>query len=673
MLGDVLSKPLPIPSEGRLQCASRLQCRGLGAGTLALALIILPIGNAESSDELIELSKDDSQWVMPAKNYASTRFSGLNQINAENVKDLKVAWTFSTGQTAGHEAAPIVVGNTMYVVTPWPNILYALDTSNGALRWSYDPGTSRASKGVACCDVVNRGAAYFDGKIFYNTLDNHTVAVDAETGDEVWKTKLGEINRGETMTMAPLVVKGRVLVGNSGGELGVRGWLTALDAETGEIDWRAYSTGPDSEVLIGDEFKPFYEMDRGPDLGVATWPPDRWRIGGGTVWGWVSYDPELDMIYYGTGNPGPWNHNQRPGDNKWTCAIFARNADSGMARWAYQWDPGDKYDYDGINELILLTLPIDDEERRVIVTPQRNGYVYVIDRETGEVLSADQFQHNTVTKEVNLKTGRHEEIEGMVPKEDQILQNICPSAPGAKDWQPSAFSPETGLLYIPHQHLCMDMKVTEANFIAGTPFVGAEVQMYAGPGGHRGEFMAWDPVQRKPAWTIREEFPVWSGALATAGDVVFYGTMDRWFKAVHAQTGELLWQYRTGSGIIGQPVTYTGPDGQQYVAILAGVGGWPGALVSANLDPEVPFGALGFVHAMTDLPDHTGPGGTLYVFALPKEMADTAQPAGAAPTPPAEPAPDQQPAQQEGELEPEQAPEAQQPAPPQAPSEPEED
>lgn len=587
------------------------------------------MGEARAADELIELSQDDTQWVMPAKNYASTRYSGLDQINAENVQDLQVAWTFSTGVVRGHEAAPLVIGETMYVVTPWPNILYALDITDGSVKWSYEPEPDRAAQGVACCDVVNRGAAYLDGKIFYNTLDNHTVAVDAETGEEIWKAKLGDINRGETMTMAPLVVKDKVLVGNSGGELGVRGWLTALDVETGEIVWRAYSTGPDEDVLIGEDFQAPYPADAEPDLGVKTWPPGRWEVGGGTVWGWISYDPELDLIYYGTANPGPWNHNQRLGDNKWTASIFARDPDTGMAKWAYQWGPHDLFDYDGVNENLLLDLEIEGGMRKVLVRPERNGHMYVLDRITGKVLSAEEYEHVTVTRGIDLETGRPITVPEKEPAENQITRDVCPAAPGAKDWQPSAFSPRTGLVYVPHQHLCMDIRVSETSYIAGTPFVGAEVQMYAGPGGYRGEFMAWDPVTAEKVWAIREDFPVWSGTVVTAGDVAFYGTMDRWFKAVDANSGELLWQFRVDSGIIGQPVTYQGPDGRQYVAIFSGVGGWAGAVVAGELDPNVPFGALGFVGAMEDLPQHTGTGGTLYVFALPERSNATGtSPAG---------------------------------------------
>jgi lanthanide-dependent methanol dehydrogenase len=565
------------------------------------------------------LEADDGQWIRPAKDYASMRYSTLDQINASNAKNLQVAFTFSTGLLRGHEAAPLVVKNTMYVVTPWPNKLFALDlTKPGApMKWVYDPKTTPAAQGEACCDIVNRGASYFDGKIYYNTLDGHTVAVDALSGKELWKTKLADLNMGETLTMAPLVVKGKVLVGNSGGEMGVRGWLTALDAKSGRIAWRAYSTGPDQEVLIGKRFKPFYDSERGQDLGLKSWPPDAWKIGGGTVWGWISYDPELNLIYYGTANPGPWNADARPGDNKWTAGIFARDADTGEAVWFYQFSPHDLYDYDGVNENILAELPVDGQSRKVLIHPDRNGYVYVIDRTNGEVLSAGAFAPITTSKGVDLKSGRLLYVKEKETILGKVVRNLCPTAPGAKDWQPSAFSPHTGLLYIPHNNMCMDEEDVQANYIAGTPYVGANVRMYPAPGGYAGVFSAWDPVTGKVVWEIPDQFPVWSGAVATAGDVVFYGTLTGWFKAVDAKTGAQLWQFKTGSGIIGQPITYKGPDGKQYVAILSGVGGWAGAIVAGGLDARDTSAALGFAGAMKDLPKYTSTGGMLYVFALP--------------------------------------------------------
>jgi len=562
---------------------------------------------------------EDGQWTMPAKNYASTRFSGLDEINVRNVKNLQVAFTFSTGVNKGQEAAPLMVGSTLYVLTPYPNILYALDlTKPGApIKWRYDPKPEPAAQGVACCDGVNRVPVFSAGKIFYNTLDANTVAVDAETGREVWKTKVGNINIGETTTMAPLVVKDKVLVGNSGGEYGVRGWVKALDANNGKVVWTAYSTGPDADVLIGPDFKPFYDSDKGKDLGVTTWPPDAWRQGGGNMWGWISYDPDLNLIYHGTGNPGPWNHEARPGDNKWTAGIFARDADTGQARWFYQWSPHDVFDHDGINEQILLDMDWDGKPRKVLVRPERNGFVYVLDRTTGEVLSAKPYHYLTSVSGVDLKTGRLQMVDAKIPKTGKVIRDICPNASGAKERNPSAFSPRTGLLYIPHVNLCMDMEGIEANYIAGTPYVGMNVRMKAGPGGYRGVFSAWDIREGREVWSIKENFPVWSGALATAGDVVFYGTMEGWFKAVDARNGNLLWQFKTGSGIIGQPTTWRGPDGHQYVGILSGVGGWPGAIVSGDLDARDQTAALGFTGAMADLPQATTKGGTLYVFRLP--------------------------------------------------------
>jgi lanthanide-dependent methanol dehydrogenase len=567
----------------------------------------------------VVVETEDGQWTMPAKNYASTRFSGLEEINTANVANLKLAWSFSTGVLRGHEAAPIIANNTMYVVTPYPNIVYALDlTQPGSpVKWKYEPNPSSSAQGVACCDFVNRGVVYADGRVFFNTLDNHTIALDANTGHEIWNTKVGEINMGESMTMAPLVVKGKVLVGNSGGEFGVRGWLTALNTSDGKVAWRAYHTGPDTDVLIGPNFHPYYPQDQGKDLGVTSWPTDAWKIGGGTMWGWISYDPELNVIYYGTANPGPWNPDQRPGDNKWTSGIFARNPDTGEALWFYQLSPHDLHDYDGINEQILMTVPFNGQQRKVLVRPERNGYFYVMDRTNGQVLSANPFSYITSTKGVDLNSGRLIYNDEKKPEVGKVVREICPASPGAKDWQPSAFSPRTGLVYIPRQNLCMDEEGLEANYIAGTPYVGANVRMYAGPGGNRGEFLAWDPVKNEKVWAIAENFPVWSGALVTAGDVVFYGTMDGWFKAVDAKSGTLLWQFKCGSGIIGQPVSYRGPDGKQYVAILAGVGGWAGAIVAGGLDPRDQSAALGFVGAMADLPQHTTKGGMLYVFALP--------------------------------------------------------
>lgn len=562
---------------------------------------------------------DDGQWIMPAKDYASTRFSALSEINPANAANLREVFSFSLGVNRGQEAAPLVIGNMMYVVSAFPNYVYALDLNHpeSPLKWRYAPSQVPAAQGVACCDLVNRGAAFADGKIVFNTLDGQTIALDANDGHVVWHTQLGDINRGETITMAPLIAGNRVLVGDSGGEFGIRGWLTALNLSDGSIAWRAYHTGPDRDVLIGPSFHPFYPSDRGTNLGVTTWPANHWRIGGGTMWGWIAYDPSTSRIFYGTANPGPWNAEERPGDNKWTAGIFARDVGTGQAQWFYQFSPHDEHDYDAINEQILLDMPFGGRMRQVLVRMERNGYVYVMDRNTGQVLSADPFGPVNSSRGVDLATGRLQINPDKETHFGQVVRNICPTASGAKDWNPSAFSPRTGLIYIPHENLCMNWENLEANYIAGTPYVGAEVHMIPGPGGHRGELTAWDPVLRRPRWTVREDLPIWSGTVATGGDLVFYGTMDGLFKAVDARDGHLVWQVRLDSGIIGQPISYRGPDGHQYIAILTGVGGWAGALVSGALDARDGSAALGFVNAVPDLPHRTTAGGTLHVFALP--------------------------------------------------------
>jgi lanthanide-dependent methanol dehydrogenase len=610
----------------------RRRCRALGCSILLMiaactreeappraqvpASPALPADGAPRATAVLE--PEDGQWTRAAKDYAALRYSQLADITTANVKELRPAFTFSTSVLRGHEEPPIVVNNTMYILTPFPNLLYALDlTKPGApQKWMYDPKPQSEAQGVACCDVVNRGPSFADGKIVFNTLDNHVVAVDATTGREVWKTKVGDINTGETMTMSPLVVKGKVLVGNSGGEMGVRGWLKALDLNRGTVLWTAYTTGSDADVKIGARFKPFYKKDQGKDLGINSWMGEQWKVGGGTVWGWISYDPELDLVYYGTANPGPWNPDQRPGDNKWTASLFARDPDTGEAVWAYQQTPHDLHDYDGVNENLLLEVPWKGTNRKVLLHPDRNGYIYLMDRATGEVLYANPFVHITTSTNVDLTTGELKYVQSKHPRLGEVVRDICPASPGAKDWQPSSFSPRTGLVYLPHQNLCEDEEGLEANYIAGTPYVGMNVRMYAGPGGHRGFLTAWDPVAGRIAWQIREELPVWSGTVTTAGDVVFYGTMDGWFKAVDARNGTELWKFKTGSGIIGQPVTYR-VDGKQYVAVMSGVGGWAGAIVAGNLDPRDSTAALGFAAAMKDLPDKTTKGGTLYVFSLP--------------------------------------------------------
>ena len=539
----------------------------------------------------------NGEWATQGHDYALSRYSDLAQITTTTAKHLKLAWSFSTGALRGHEGAPLVVGNTMYLVTPFPNVAYAIDLAKPpAVKWRFQPNTDPWAVGVACCDVVIRGWAYDAGKLIYNLLDDRTIALDANTGKLLWQTKLADVNEGITMTMAPLVVKGKVLVGNSGGEMGARGWLAALDENTGKELWRAFSTGTDSDVKIGPRFHAFYAKDRGRDLGLTTWPPDGWKHGAGTVWGWISYDPTLNLVYYGTSNPGPWNQDQRPGDNKWTSTIFARDPDTGEAVWAYQVTPHDLWDYDAVNENILADLPIGGTMRKVLVHFDRNAFGYTIDRATGEVLVARPFSNLNWSTGIDLKSGTPNVVESKKTHEGATIQNICPPDIGGKDQQPAAFSPRTGLFYVPTNNECMDYTGIEASYIAGTPYWGARMERHAGPGGNRGAFVAWDATTGSAVWSIPEKLLVYSGALVTAGDVVFYGTVDGWFKAIDARTGQELWRFKTGSGVIGAPITYLGPDGKQYVAVLTGVGG------AAGVDSHVD--------------GYPSEGGELYVFSL---------------------------------------------------------
>ncbi len=548
------------------------------------------------------------EWHSQARDYANSRYSPLDKINTGNVGQLRIAWSFSDGINYGHEGAPLVVGDTMYIVAPFPNDAYALDLSKpGApIKWTYTPEPSPMAIGKACCDAVNRGAAYADGKLIYNLLDDHTVAVDAETGKEVWRIKMGNVENGQTMTMAPFVVGNKVFVGNSGGEMGKIGWIAPLDVKTGKELWRAYSTGSDQLVKIGSDFKPFYSWMKGKDLGLASWPPDMWKHGAGAVWGWISDDPQLNLIYYGTSNPGPRVPAQRPGDNLWTSAVFARDADTGMAKWAYQFTPHDQWDYDGVNENVLIDLPINGQTRKVLVHFDRNAYAYTIDRATGEVLVVAPFAYQNWSTGIDLKTGRPKVNPAMQPQPDVKLANVCPPDIGGKDWQPSAFSPRTGLLYAGIFNICMDVTDHTVSYIPGTPYDGMEMTRHPAPGGNWGEFMAWDPAKGKKIWSIRERYMTMSGAVATAGDLVFYGTTDGWFRAVDARSGKVLWSQKLSSGVISQPMTYLGPHGRQYVAVYTGVGG--AAMVSASMAGFPPRGSTLYVFSLGGESPNGGPG-----------------------------------------------------------------
>src|ERR1700693_961109 len=584
----------------------------------ALAFVLC-CGPARANDQLIQLSKDPNQWVMPAGDYANTRYSTLDKINTENVKNLRPVWTFSTGVLRGHEGGPLVIGDVMYLAAPFPNSVFALDlNNNGRILWKFEPKQDPTVIPVMCCDTLNRGVAYGDGKIFLHQADTTLVALDAKSGNVLWSVKDGDPKNVETGTSAPLVVKDKVLVGVSGGEFGVQARLTAYNLKDGSVAWKAYSEGPDDQILF-DANTTELGKPVGQNSSLKTWQGDQWKIGGGGTWGWISYDPALNLIYYGSGNPSTWNPVQRPGDNKWSMTIFARNADTGVAKWVYQMTPHDQWDYDGVNEMILADINVKGQPTKALVHFDRNGFGYTLNRETGALLVAEKFDPKVNwASEVDMQTGRPKVVAEFAPGskgEDVNYKNICPAALGSKDQQPAAFSPKTGMFYVPTNHVCMDYEPLKVSYAAGQPYVGATLSMYPPQGDNNlGNFIAWDASTGKIVWSDPEPFSVWSGALATAGDVVFYGTLEGYLKAVDPASGKELYRCKTPSGIIGNVMTYV-HGGKQYVAVLSGVGGWAGIGMAAGLSKDTD--GLGAVGAYKALANYTQLGGTMTVFGLP--------------------------------------------------------
>ncbi len=476
------------------------------------SMAALTAGAAIANDELIKMSQNPKDWVQPAGDYANTRYSKLNQITAANVGKLQVAWTFSTGVLRGHEGGPLVIGNMMYVHTPFPNKVYALDLSkDNQIVWKYEPKQDPNVIPVMCCDTVNRGVAYGDGKIFLHQADTTLVALDAKTGKVEWSVKNGDPAKGATGTSAPLVVKDKVLIGISGGEFGVQCHVTAYDMKSGKQAWRAFSSGPDDQLLVDPVKTTDLGKPIGKDSSIKTWQGDQWKIGGGCTWGWLSYDPALNLVYYGSGNPSTWNPKQRPGDNKWSMTIFARNADDGMAKWVYQMTPHDEWDYDGVNEMILSDQQVNGQNRKLLTHFDRNGLAYTMDRENGELLVAEKYDPKvnwTTGVDMNKSSptyGRPKVVDQYSTEkggEDKNTKGICPAALGTKDQQPAAYSPDTQLFYVPTNHVCMDYEPFKVSYTAGQPYVGATLSMYPPPGeSHMGNFIAWDNKTGKIVWS----------------------------------------------------------------------------------------------------------------------------------------------------------------------------
>jgi lanthanide-dependent methanol dehydrogenase len=600
--------------------------------TLALlAGILLGASAAASADsDLDQKMRNPDDWAAQAGDDANHRYSQLKQITRDNVDKLQVAWTMSTGVLRGHEGSPLVIGATLYLQTPFPNNVYAVNLKDQTFKWKYEPKQDADVVPVMCCDTVNRGLAYGDGKIFLQQADTTLVALDAQTGKVIWSEKNGNPKIGETNTNAPHVFKDKVITGISGGEFGVRGRLIAYDMKTGRRAWTAWSTGPDHDLLVDPAKTMTWTNGKmapiGKDSSLKSWQGDEWKLGGGTTWGWYSYDPKLNLLYYGTGNPGTWNPSQRPGDNKWSMSIFARDLDTGIAKWVFQMTPHDEWDFDGVNEVPLVDLTVGGKQVPALVHFDRNGFAYTLNRQTGALLSAQKYDPavNWATG-IDMKTGRPVVDRHYSPGTsgaDVNVKGICPAALGSKDEQPSSFDEHTGLFMVPTNHVCMNYEPFQIEYTAGQPYVGATLTMFpAGGHGDMGNFIAWDPVHAKIVWSDPERFSVWSGALTTAGDVAFYGTLEGYLKAVDPKDGKELWKFKLPSGIIGNVFTYE-YGGKQYVGVYSGIGGWAGIGMAAGLKEST--AGLGAVGGYKDLARFTNLGGTLFVFALPDNLAHAA-------------------------------------------------
>jgi alcohol dehydrogenase (cytochrome c) len=534
-------------------------------------------------------------WPMYGGDTGNTRYSQSTQINASNVDKLKVQWALQLGTTRSQESTPILVGDTLFVTSSFgPKNTFAVNAKTGEVKWTYQPDIPKGIDQYACCDVNNRGVAHADGKIFLGRLDAHVVALDEKTGKELWKTAIIDYTGGSVITSPPTIVKNLVITGYGGGEYGVRGSIVALDQKTGKEVWRTQTVPQPGEP------------------GGDTWKGDSGKFGGAVAWHIGSYDPKLNLVYYGTSNPSPWSASVRGNDssdvgkfsNLYSASVLALNADTGKITWHYQFTPHDAWDYDGVNELVFADLPVEGKKTPVIMQANRNGFFYVIDRANGKLISAKKYIEavNWATG-IDLKTGTPIEAAGNAkrPGMKRKASDVCPNLIGGKNWMPMSYSEATGLVYIPTMNLCMDMEGIQSEYKRGAFYLGVNFDLgKVGPGGHMGGVKAWDPVKQQEVWFNKEDLPYTGGMMTTKSNLLFHGDIKGVFKAVDAKTGKTLWKFNTGSGITAAPMTYT-LDGKQYIAVVSG----------RTLSIPAFFGALGekMVAASPE-------GGTMYVFAL---------------------------------------------------------
>ena len=537
-----------------------LRSRSIFAGISLAALLLAASSGARANDSVVKAVSDPNGWAIAGHDYGNTRFSPLKQITSDNVGKLQLAYSLSLASLRSNESSPVVVGDTLYVSSSWgPKNVYAVNAATGVQKWLYQPDIPDDVLQYACCDVNNRGVSYADGKIFVGRLDGKLTALDAATGKELWTSTVVDYKQGSVITSPPLIVRDKVITGFGGGEYGVRGALLAFDVKTGKQLWQSFTVPAAGEP------------------GSETWKGDTGLHGGGAAWLVGSYDAKTDTVYWGTSNPGPWNTGVRStGDgnfgkltNLYTASTLAIDPNTGKIKWHIQGTPADAWDYDGVNELLLADLKIGGANTPVLMKADRNGFFFVANRETGKVISAEKYVFANWAKKWDVNTMRAEEDPDKRPGPGHPAKDICPNLIGGKNWQPMSFNPQTGLVYIPTNNVCMDWGVSDVSYKRGVFYLGAEFPTKEGPGGFLGELVAWDPVANKKVWGVKEDLPFNGGTLSTGGNLVFSGNLHGDFRAFDAKTGKVLWSKNLGTGIGAGPVTYS-VGGKQYVAIVVG-------------------------------------------------------------------------------------------------------
>ena len=500
------------------------------------------------------------EWSTYGRTYANTRYSPLTQINDQNVAKLKLAYTLQLGSLRSNEATPIVIGDTMYVSSSWgPKTVYALNAKTGRIKWQYQPELPDDMMQFACCDVDSRGVSYADGKVFVGRLDGHLVALDAKTGNELWNTQVVDYKQGSAITSPPVVADNVVITGFAGGDYGARGSLQGYDAATGKQLWKTWLTAAKDEPN-GD-----------------TWKGDSAEHGGAAAWNVGSYDPKTDTVFWGTSNPAPWNDAVRSAgsadygklSNLYSASTLALDPKTGAIKWWFQDTPADVWDYDGVNEGVLADLQVDGKRLPALMKADRNGFFFVLNRDTGKLVSADPFVPVNWAKGYDVERGVPIIDPDNRPSMGHPVKDVCPAWIGGKNWQPISFNPDTGLVYIAANNMCSAMKSVDIAYRRGVFYLGSDFNVFGGPGGYNGALMAWDPVARKKAWEIKLPLPYNGGTMTTAGNLVFFGDITGIFHALDAKTGRPLWQINVGTGIGAGAMSFE-VDGKQYVGIVVG-------------------------------------------------------------------------------------------------------